>query len=228
MLHIGACFIYPAYVYRIFAALQPLKTHAASFIGDLPAVNSLAGERGRRKVKRRKACKKGLHGSRGKGRERPRVRVSFDIQRGKYTISRSHKFSQSNERPFLSTRVAAALLMREQQCTRSVDITICVHARMHSHARAEVDARNCLSGNAEHVPIVSCCRKIARQTYRRVMRSRVKKKIARGWSMKFTILRKSREKYESERVGFDTGFLLAPNWSENEQTTTKNLNTSNI
>jgi len=117
------------YVYRIFAALQPLKTHAASFIGDLLAVNSLAGERGRRKVKRRKACKKGLHESRGKGRERPRVRVSFDIQRGKYTISRSHKFSQSNERPFLSTRVAAALLMREQQCTgRSILRYACMHA----------------------------------------------------------------------------------------------------
>lgn len=203
-------------MYRIFAALQPLKTHTASFIGDLPAVNSLVAERGRRKVTRRKACKKGLHGSQGNGRKRPRVRVSFDIQRGKYTISRSHKFSQSNERPFLSTRVAAALLMREQQRTGR---SILRYARMHSHAKSEVDARNCLSGNAEHVPIVPCCRKIARQTYRRVMRSRVKKKSRAGgrWNLRYY---ENRER-NTRVVGFDTGFLPAPNWSKNEQTTTR-------
>lgn len=110
---------------RIFAALQPSKTRAASFIGDLPAVNPLAAERERRKVKRRKACKKGAARIAG---ERPRVRVSFDIQRGKYAISRSHKFSQSNERPFLSTRVAAALLMRVQQCAGRSTLRTCMHA----------------------------------------------------------------------------------------------------
>lgn len=86
----------------------------------------------------------------GKGRKKGRGRrgapagagVIVDIQRGKYAISRAHKFSQSDEPPRAKTwpprfptaprpplhpvaHVAAALLMRGHSCTGRSTLRAC-------------------------------------------------------------------------------------------------------
>lgn len=104
--------------------------------------------------------------------------VIWYITRGKYAISRSHKFSQSNERPFLSTRVAAALLMREQHMQVGQYYAACMHActptqNLNSTPRIVYPGIPYTFRSRSRIP---CCRKSARQIYRHVMRSCTKKK----------------------------------------------------